>query len=171
MNSPRSRTGYTLIELLIAMTIGTALMGTLAVLMARILSSNAAVKEHLQSVAALGRLGEQFRRDVHAATAAEVDGEVRRLRLDAPGRESIEYEICDAGLNRVVLRAGQAQAREQFVLAGMKVLGWNENSASTGELALELGRLARQDQDEPTVSSTFSITAALGRERRFRGGP
>ena len=174
MRSPRSaRSGYTLIELLLAMSIGTVLMGILAVTMARVMFSNTAVGEQLQSTANLGRLGEQFRRDVHAATSAQVerDGEgVRRLKLATKGGEVIEYEICDAGLNRIAHRDDVVPARDQFALAGMRVLDWNDDSAATGQVTLDVGRMIHHGELEPTVATRFAITAGLGRDQKIGGG-
>ncbi len=174
MKRPRSaHAGYTLIELLLAMSIGTVLMGILAVTMSRIMTSNAAVGEQLQSITNLGRLGEQFRRDVHAATSAQVgrDGEiVRRLQLASTEDAVIEYEICDAGLNRVARRGGEVQGRDQFALNGMQVLGWNEDSATTGQVTLDVGRMTHHGELEPTVATRFSITAGLGRDQKIGGG-
>jgi hypothetical protein len=143
-------------------------------MMHRVLMANSAAGEHLEGVVALARLGEQFRRDVHAASAAKIekDGDqFRKLELDDSSGGQIEYEICPEGLRRTVLRSAQPQARELFVLAGMKVQGWNEDAATTGELAMRISRLARRGADETTTGRPFSIAAAVGRDRTLGGLP
>jgi prepilin-type N-terminal cleavage/methylation domain-containing protein len=175
MKRPIRRTsGFTLIELLVALAMGTALMGTLAAVVSRVLVANAAAGEHLEGIVALGRLGEQFRSDVHAASAANLEkesGQIRRLRLEGPDGERVEYEIVETGLRRAASRSGEVKSREMFVLAGMKVLGWNEDFQTTGAVSLLVGRLARRGDDNAAIRNQFSVAASLGRDQRLKGSP
>jgi prepilin-type N-terminal cleavage/methylation domain-containing protein len=166
------RPGFTLLELVIAMGIGTVLMGMLAVVMARVLVANAAAERHGEGIAALGRLGEQFRRDARAAADAKTEksaGQPTRLRFDRLDGTQVEYEIAEAGLRRVVSAAGRVQHREMFVLPRMKILGWNEDFDATGEISLIVGRTDLRGDHEQAIASRFSISAPLGRDRRYGG--
>lgn len=171
---PSRTSGYTLIEMLVAIAIGTVLMGMLGAVVSRVLAANEAAGQHLEGIVALGSLGEQFRRDVRAASDATVvkeGGQIRRLQLNGLDGDQIEYEIAETGLRRTVSRSGQVQAREVFVLTGMKVLGWNEDFQESGEISLLVGRLVRRGDDDRALGNQFSIAAPLARDRRWKDGP
>jgi type II secretory pathway pseudopilin PulG len=159
----KRRRGMTLVELMLAMFVATAVVGMLAAIVSRIMMANAAGRDHLQTVVALARLGEQFRRDVHEARGASVvpsDGPASRLKLDAGANRAIEYEITPAGLARRVLIADKVQKRDLFILPGMKCLDWKIEDG--GRLvSLEIGRLDRPTSDAAVVATRFPLVAAL----------
>jgi hypothetical protein len=153
----------TLVELMVAMFVATALVGMLAAIVSRILLANATAREHLQTVVTIGRLGEQFRRDVHAAQSAslvEANDAPPRLKLSNDAQRTIEYEISPSGLARVAVTAGKPVARELFVLPGMKFLDCKIDEGSR-HVSLSIGRLSRPQSDAATVAGQFSLVAAL----------
>ncbi len=159
------RPGIMLVEVLLAMVVATALIGMLAAVVSRMISANAAAQEHLRTVVTLGRLGEQFRRDVrasHHATFEEANDQPARLKLDDDADRSIEYEITPAGLERVVSSDGETEQRELFVLPGMKFLGWNMEDDGRA-VSLIVGRLARPRRNDATLRGRFSIVASLAK--------
>ncbi len=158
----RSR-GFTLIEMLVVMAVSTMAMGVLVGIMLHVFQVNSSVGEHLQAVAVLGPLGEQFRRDVQAAAHAEIEtttGQPQRLRLDRPGPARVEYEILASALRRLETDALGGQHHELFVLPGMKVLGWTGDFQASGEVSLALGWLIPQGPNGHDVRSRFLITAS-----------
>ena len=167
------RIGMTLVEVVVAMTIGTAVIGLLAAAVSRVIQSNAAAQEHLQTVVTLGRLGEQFRRDAHAATAATIEegkDQPARLKFAAEADRTIEYEVTPAGLARVVSGGGKTEHRDLYVLAGMKALGWKLDEDGRA-ISLDLARLARPQTDDPTLRGRFSIVASLASEKSSVASP
>ena len=126
--------------------------------------------EHLETTTTLGRLAEQFRRDVHAAveaTPSAADAPAPQLRLNGPGDLRIEYESTDGGLRRTQFEGDKVRQREFFVLSAMKVTGW-EFQASSRQVSMIVGRLTQREVDVPgTVRYRFPITARLARDHRF----
>jgi type II secretory pathway pseudopilin PulG len=161
----RRRGGMTLIEIIVAMTIATAMIGLLAAAVSRVMMASAAAHEHLRTVVTLGRLGEQFRRDAHASHRSTVDAsndQAARLTLEAGPNRTVEYEITPQGLRRVASTADKATQRELFVLPGMKFLGWKSDEDSRF-VSLVIGRLARPGSEDPTLGGRFSIDASLAK--------
>jgi hypothetical protein len=158
--------GIALVEVILAMTIATAVVSILAAVVSRMISANAATQDHLHTVVTLGRLGEQFRRDTHASHLATIEEDLDqppRLKLDGEAGRTIEYEITPDGIQRVVRSAGETEQCERFVLPGMKFLGWNTGEESR-LVSLIVGRLARPQKEVPTLGGRFSIVALLAEQ-------
>ena len=164
--------GYTLVELLVALAIGAGMLSLAGTLLARAIAANAAATDHMRGVVALGALGQQFRRDVHATSGAAtsaVDGQPARLLMNLPDGGRIEYEISAAGLVRTQTSDGQPRRRESFSLPGMKALGFKADPTADGEVSIFLGRLSGRPDDASDLSGRFEITAVVprgGREER-----
>ncbi len=167
----RRARGMTLVELVIATGVAIAILGILATIVTRVMAVNAAAADHLSSLVAVGRLGEQFRQDAHAAASAERDatGGVERLRFALADR-TIEYTLAAAGVERVVLKNNQPVARETFVMPHMRATGFDDR-APPDEVTLLVARVARPAGGVDTLHKAFPITARLGRDARPRGGP
>ena len=63
------RRGYSLIEMIVVMTVGATLMGIAVTLLGVLLQAERDGRTHIGQNASLNRLADQFRRDVHAAAA------------------------------------------------------------------------------------------------------
>lgn len=156
----RSRAGMMLIEMVSAMGIAATVIGVLAFTFSRVLSANEKSHEHVTMLAGLGRLGEQLRHDVHTATAAQVtgvDGESSRLTLTTDDGQ-IDFEFAPTGLTRRVKTASGAERRESYQLPGLKPLSWQVDEANR-QVALRIGRIARDAEGESIVGSQFLISA------------
>jgi hypothetical protein len=153
----------TLVEVMLAMFVATAVVAMLGAIVSRVVAANARSREHLQTVVTLGRLGEQLRRDVHAAHRASVleskDGP-SRLKLETDAERTIEYEIASSGLVRLASTAEKTDQRERFALPGMKFLGWSIDEGGR-QVSLSIGRLDRPESDAATVAGRFSLVASL----------
>jgi len=157
------RRGMTIIEVTIAVTLAVVVLGTLTITVSRLLLSSGSAQDHLQDLTALGRLGEQFRGDAHAASTVRiVEGEPRQLVFGGDGDSTISYTIVPEGLDRVEQAADQVRSRERFVMTGLVPLGWKLEGESS-QVALEMGRLTRPREADEIASGRFSIAAALPR--------
>jgi prepilin-type N-terminal cleavage/methylation domain-containing protein len=166
------RAAFTMPEMMISLLVAASLLGLLTATVSRVLIAHGAACEHLENLVSVGRLGEQFRSDVHAAQSATTEplgAQVRKLRLDLGTDELVEYEIEPAGLRRTLSVDGQIWHREMFVLPGMGVLGWNDDFKTSGRLSLRLGRLPHGSDDSAAPVSEFSIDAAIAADGRLRG--
>jgi len=164
MRSRRPRRAFTLLEMLIAMAVAMALLGALAATASRLLSSRSSAQAHFQSMNALGELGRQLRRDVHAARGASienVDGHPRTLRLELGEQGTIVYTLEGDTVVRTAQSATAAQRRERFALPGIRCVNWRDELGTARRVSLVVGRLAVHGAEPQAVSSTFEITAAL----------
>lgn len=165
-----NRRGTMLVEVMTCMVIGMVLIGVITTIFVRVVVMDPAAREHLATTTTLGRLAEQFRRDVHAALDATPTAEnplVLQLRLQGPGDLRIVYEPGADGVRRTRFDGDNVLQREHFVLDGMKVTGW-EVQKSSREVSMIVGRLSQGDvEDAATLRYQFPITAKLARDHRF----
>lgn len=162
--------GTMLVEVMVCMVIGMMLVGVITTVFVRVVVMSPAAREHLETTTTLGRLAEQFRRDVHAAleaTPSTADAPAPRLSFRGPDDVRIEYELAADGLRRTRFEGDQVSQREHFVLGAVKVTGW-EVETSNREVSLIIARLSQREVDDAaTVRYQFPITAKLARDHRF----
>jgi prepilin-type N-terminal cleavage/methylation domain-containing protein len=110
------RRGFNLIEMTAVMSVGAVMMGVAVTLLYGLLRTEGSGREHVHRQSVLGRLADQFRRDVHAAqtVAAAADGEGRQFEL-APGR-TVTYRAQPGALTRSEQVDGKIERRESFAL-------------------------------------------------------
>ncbi len=157
------RRAYTLIEMMIAMTIVVGLMGTLGALVSQVITANSASAEHLDDVAALGALGRQFRGDVRVAAKVAIsqpDAAVQILSLTTRDGTTIEYKIDGATLQRAGTSATASRPlrREAFAFNTMHFIGWKQEG---NEVALTIARTGRAPADVESTAM-FDMVAVLG---------
>lgn len=113
-----ARRGMTLVELLVIISACSIVFTTSAVLMHRVMHTQKKTRAFFDVERSAVRLSDQFRRDVHQATAATVDadatGEKPFLQLQLPNDRTIEYRHSNGDLLRVESREGTAVSREEF---------------------------------------------------------
>ena len=71
LNRLHSRGGYSLVELLVVMTIMSALLGVVVTLLTTLLHEHRAASRQRETQTSLARFAEQFRADVHASESVE----------------------------------------------------------------------------------------------------
>lgn len=159
-----------LVEVMMCMVIGMILISVITTIFVRVVVMDPAAREHLETTTTLGRLAEQFRRDVHAAldaTPSAANPLIPQLSLQGPGDLRTEYEPMADGLRRTLFNGDNVLEREHFALGDMKVLVWGVQKPNR-EVSMILGRLSHRDGDDAaTVRYQFPITAKLARDHRF----
>ena len=146
------RRGYSLVEVIVVMATASVLLGLTVTLLYTLFRAERGGRDQVRHYTALGRLAEQFRRDVHAATAA-----------DAIENQEWEFSLSD---NRTVtyrMEPGRVIRLEQ---AG-------EASPRRESFALPPGMTAAVEIDtdaEPTFARLVIVPAPAGPERP-RGRP
>jgi prepilin-type N-terminal cleavage/methylation domain-containing protein len=110
----KHRGGYTLVEMLVVITVGAVLMGVAIGLIVSLLRAQAAVRDEMQQTGVLAALGQQFRDDVHQTVRIEnADGP----RLAMPDGASVVYEPAAAHITRNQEdAAGKLTRQETFAL-------------------------------------------------------
>jgi type II secretory pathway pseudopilin PulG len=159
----RKQAAFTLLELLLAILLGAAVMTVAIGLLARVIGASSAAADHLRGVVTLNRLGQQFRDDVHAASQAAVETAQRRaVRLVLTrGSDRIVYEVDPSDLLRREETAGRDARHEVYVLPGMKVLDFSA-AAAGGPVSITIGRTAPRPDGGTVISGQFELTAVPG---------
>jgi Tfp pilus assembly protein PilE len=167
----RRAAGMTLIEMVIAMSLAAAVLSTLAVIVTRMMAVQSLANDHLSTLVTVGRLGEQFRDDAHAAASAGRDAAGGDQRISfALADRTIRYTVAEPGIERVVLKDDQPVARDTFMMPLMRVIGFDDAAAS-GEVTLLVARVAPLATAEAPPARPFPITARLNRGAASRGEP
>ncbi|MGD9719847.1 MAG: type II secretion system protein J [Pirellulales bacterium] len=159
---PAVARGMTLIELILAMGIGASIMAVTAGVLARAVAANSSAAEHLHDLTALGTLGQQFRRDVHAASAATSSNDDTGqpgLLLETPSGGQIRYQVVSSGMTRLETTKGQADRREAFTLSGLRVVGFRGETGGAGPIAIVLARITQRPDGQTVVGAQFELTA------------
>jgi prepilin-type N-terminal cleavage/methylation domain-containing protein len=110
----RIRRGFTLVELLVVIGGVAVTLGMCVALLHSLLRLDRAARLHLAETTAVGRLGRQFRQDVHAASRAKEDASRLELALSAPDERIVEYEVRPGALLRVERKGDQVVRRESY---------------------------------------------------------
>jgi type II secretory pathway pseudopilin PulG len=160
------RRGISLIEMIAVMGIGAVMMGVAVTLLYTLLRTEGSGREHVRQSSVLGRLADQFRRDVHAAktVAAAPDGEGRQFEL-APG-QTVTYRFQRGTLTRTEQVDGTPQRRESYALppgttATIRI------PADTQPALVSLMITPVAEASGPAGGRAIHIDAVLARDHRF----
>lgn len=111
------RRGFSLIEMLLTMTVGSALMVLAMTLLQQAMTLSSQTRGQCESDRATHRLCEQFRRDAHIATTVTTQDNLETIfTVDS---ERITYQILDGAVTRTTSTGHQGQERsghEQYEL-------------------------------------------------------
>lgn len=160
------RRGISLIEMIAAMGIGAVMMGVAVALLYTLLETEGSGREHLRHGSVLGRLADQFRRDVHAAKSVGdvADGEGRQFEL-APGR-TVTYRLEPGTLVRTEQVDAVVQRRESFALPPGTTTSIRIE-ADTDPTIVSLMITPVAEPPRQPGRRTARIDAVLARDRRF----
>ncbi len=88
------RRGFTLIEVIVVITAVAVILAASVLLMHFVLQMDTEVRQRTRTVAALGRLAEQFRRDVHQARSEPlIAADHRAVEIRLPGGRVVKWRI------------------------------------------------------------------------------
>jgi prepilin-type N-terminal cleavage/methylation domain-containing protein len=168
-----TRRGFTLIELLAVMTGVAVVLGLCAVTIQVLFRVSSDVQARRSASAALGRLAEQFREDVHAGDDVQLRL-AAGLRLSRGPRVAIIYEAREGRVDRVESFDGTVSRRESYVLGrGSTAAFERRDDGPRRFLALVVRRTARAGQPDPP--HPLEILAQAGKDRpeppRTKGAP
>jgi len=167
LSNSKNRRAYSLIEMLVAISMTTVLVGLAAGLIHVALKVDLEARARLAEDAGLARLASTFRDDVRAATAAEARPDAS-LTLTAPGGTVIEYAIRPGRVARVVREGGQVRRRDGFALPTGASARW-ERFDDGGRPFIAFASERPAADNRPAWAAT-RIEAALGSDRRFLAG-
>lgn len=169
------RLGVSLVELLIAMTIGSAVMAMGLGLLHLMLQTEHTLAKSLQRRQTVSQLSQAFRQDVHAARSVESiprdDGqEAAGLRLKLSADRQVRYTAKDHVIRRVETEGEKTRQRAEFRFSAGSVISFQTETPPRVALVIEspnktVTRNRQSGSDVPTRKLT--IQATLGRDHRF----
>ena len=158
-----SRRGMTtLVETLVAISIGSMAFILASVVLARMMRGDTEAREHAGQTMVLTRLADQFRTDVHAGQEAKVTDDGAGLEVMLPESGAVSYRSEQGRILRT--QTGPATRHETYRLRDLKKCEFaiDGNAPPLATLALE------SKTGEPKGSADkVRIAAAVGRDRRF----
>lgn len=161
-----SRRGFSLVELLVVVSLVTVIMAAAVVLMHFVLQTHGEVRRRTQTVTTIGRLAEQFRRDVHRARGEPlIAADHRTAEFHLPGGTIVKWRREEqGGLVRTeqaergasvspahredtfTLPKGTTADLELLPRAAARIVAIRIESPGTGGPALRIEGLACRDQ-------------------------
>ncbi len=92
-NRDSPRCGFSLVEMIVVITVGTALTGLAVTTLASLMHASRAMDDHVYRIATIRRLAEQFRDDVHAAAKSQNVTGTLRVTPEKIGTRSVPDTI------------------------------------------------------------------------------
>ncbi|MCH8828905.1 MAG: hypothetical protein IID45_04930 [Planctomycetes bacterium] len=172
-----NRSGKTLLELSVVIGLLSVVLTLGARTIAFLMRADAAGRTAFVNGTSFSRLANRFRRDVHAATQAELvagdNNAPERLRLMLTDGRVIEYRPQVGRVQVVVLRGKQLQGREVYRLNGgvtrFELTGGRDRPALVS-LLYETGGDGSPSPEQPSAGrrrKTVRIDAVRGKDHRF----
>lgn len=159
------QSGFTLVEMLAAIAVGSAMLGVAVGVLHLLLRLERDGRQELRYRNTVARLSRQFRDDAHAAVDFQ-RAPPEAWQLTLPDDRVVRYECSAEELTRTELSGERPISREAYALGPAASV----SIESIGDEAASLVRLKIVPDDapdaEPGVSET-QIDAVLGRDHRF----
>lgn len=128
----RSRLGFTLIELILVLSMVGSLLGGTISLLSLAQKSNQRGQRNFLDRQEIRRFADDVRRDMHAAEKAELAAAELVLTIASPPSE-ITYRVADGSLVRLVTNSedGTQRSQDRYVLASDEkiAMSWVEEGA------------------------------------------
>ena len=163
-----ARRGFSLVEAIVAMVVGSTIFGISVELLALATRETSTGRDQSLSTATLSRLAEQFRGDVHAAEAVSQakkgDGQIL-WTLKMPEDKRVEYEPRADGLRRTEYRGDKVHARDAFALRADGIRLELKPTEKPDEATLLIKRDGTATDD--AAGYELRIDARVGRDLRF----
>jgi prepilin-type N-terminal cleavage/methylation domain-containing protein len=160
------RRGFTLIEMLVVMTVGSVMLGVAVSTLFMLLRAETAGRNRVRQCRVIGHLSEQFRADAAEATGPIMPeaGPPVQWRFALPDGRTAVYRALSGAIEREEFRDGKPLRRESFPLpAGA--------SASLDLRAEAVPATASLTVGPPSAAESggalFRIDAVLGKDHRF----
>ena len=156
----RVRRGKTLIEMLILVSMLSAILATTATTLVALFKTDRQIRGDLTQLTALARLSSRFRTDAHAATSCQID---QACALTLPDGRVVRYAQEGRRLHRQVLRGEAALHRDAFVLPDTALVKF-EQPAEHGTRLVRLTIRSQADADKSFLTPVrpTTIDAAIG---------
>ena len=133
-HASRNARGYTLIEIVLVITLSAVLTGIAVAGIASLFRLDHATRGHRRGQAALAEFGWLARADVHRAVGCRWDAETGVLRLELPRGDAVEYRGQRGPWVRVAIHAGEEESPRGLAMTDAFKLECEPADAERGEL-------------------------------------
>lgn len=167
-----SRRGYTLIELMVVISVSSTLMVLAIGWIHQSMKLGSVMRDRQHHHQSLLRLSRQLRDDVHQGESLAVEKETR-LVITMAGQQTTVYEIMPERLSRVTRDANAVTSRESFPIDPRAIAHWEPAElpdwisllVERGSHAATIRKETSSDASEPRPID-LHIRAAVGRRAR-----
>jgi len=155
------RRGYSLIELVVVMTIATVIVGLAAAMLHLLLRTERNGRQQMNRSTALSRLADQFRSDAHAAARQPVpdDANPSCWTFELEAGRNVQYRAQAGRIERVETLGEKIERRESYALPPDAAVSIATPADSQPAVATLIVR-------EPP-NREIRIAAVLGKDHRF----
>jgi len=163
----KRRGGFTLIEMLVVITIGAALAGIAVFMLYALTISHDTGREHLEYCRTVNRLSEQFRGDVHSMQKTSADGKETEIDLlpEAANDVKVRYECLDGRVDRRELQ-GEKTVRQESYMLGPDMEASIKTQADGDATIIGIAISPKQQTEKFYRAVPVRIEALLGRDWR-----
>lgn len=165
----RRRCGWTLVEMVVTITIMSVLTGIAIKTLTTLLLSERTGVQHVVDLATVSRLARQFRQDVHSAKSVEVNSATASkplLQVTIAEGHQIDYQVQDAGLLRRELRPDKSVHNELWRLKKTQFeCQTNSGTPQIVTLVLKGSDRVRNAGKTNSTLKVMQIDAIAGRDR------
>jgi prepilin-type N-terminal cleavage/methylation domain-containing protein len=163
----KSRRGFTLIEMVAAVTISTVLMGIAVLLLHSLLKSHNSGREHMNYYRTVNRLAEQFRSDAHATvkTSSGDDGKFFDFLPNTADSAKIRYQLLPGRIDRTELKGDTTVRQDSYMLLADMQASFKIQTDKDTDIA-SLSIFPNQDPTKLYHPTPVRIDAVLGRDAK-----
>lgn len=164
----KRRRGYMLIEMLVVMTVGSALAGIAVFMLYALMISHDTGREHLENCRTFSRLAEQFRGDVHLMQKTSADGKDTEIDLlpEAADDTKVRYQCLDGRVERRELQ-GEKMVRQESYMLGPEMEATIKTQAQGDAIIVGIAISPKQHTEKLYHAIPVRIEAVLGRDWRL----
>jgi len=163
---PRMRRAFTLIEMIVAVSVAAAFTGIAVSLLLVLFRAEQSGRAKIAQAESLQQLADQFRRDVHAAAGEPVVNgkEPQQWRLELTGNCIVQYTVGADGISREERVGSKDVRRESYTLPKESTVAVAVDRATKPPVV----SLTIEPKDASLrPGCPFRVDAVLGRDLRF----
>ena len=154
----KRRNAFSIVEVLMAVSVGTFLLTLVTVLMVRTLESHRTLRGHLRNTIVRRDLATAFHKDIHSANEVAIENDQLLIQV---GAESIHYEDRQDGVARIVEEDGNIVREESYYCSNYHSLVFETNE-KFGRSFLSLTIYKQANAHGPLLVAQ-QIVAEIGR--------
>lgn len=162
------RRGYTLIEMIVVMTVGAVVVGISVGMLHALLRTEQTGRDRVPQARILARLAEQFRSDVGAAVRPTPSAQQGEWQFALTGDRVVTYRALPGEVRWDQRTAGKLVRQESYILPSGCSAAITVRSKATPAVA----SLVIADKSTPRAAGReMRVTAVLGKDHRFTKSP